>query len=117
MSKILVTDDSSFMRRVLVETLKKAGYDDILEAKSGTEVLEIVKNENVDLILLDVIMPNMNGIEVLKELNSKQKVIIVTAVGQEDIIDKAKSLGALGYITKPFELEQVLEEVKKALDL
>lgn len=115
MSKILITDNSVFTRRLLIGALKKVGYEEILEAKSGAETLEIINVGDIDLVLLDVIMPDMNGIDVLKKIGSTQKVIIVTAVGQEEIINQAKELGALGYITKPFKSKQVAEEVKKAL--
>lgn len=116
MSKILVTDDSLFMRRVIVDSLKKAGYEDVLEASSGEEALKTLESEKVDLVLLDVIMPDMNGIDVLKKIGNKQKVIIVTAVGQEEIIAQAKELGAVGYITKPFTAETALSEIKKVIE-
>lgn len=115
MAKIAVADDSNFMRQLLVGILNKAGYTDIIEAKDGVEALDICQNEKPDLLLLDIIMPNMDGLEVLNKIDTSQKVVVVTAVGQEKAIEEAKSLGVLGYIIKPFESKKIIEEVKKAL--
>ena len=115
MAKIVVADDSMFMRQLLIGILNRAGYNDIIEAKNGNEVIDIVKNEKPDLLLLDIIMPETDGMEVLKKLGASQKVIMVTAVGQEAVIEEAKTLGAVGYIVKPFDGKKILEEIKKVL--
>lgn len=116
MAKILVADDSQFMRKVLSDILNKNGYTDIVEAADGSEAIAKFDAEKPDLVLADIIMPNIDGMEVLKNLVPKgAKVIIVSAVGQDEMIAQAKASGALGYIVKPFEEKQVVEEVAKAL--
>ncbi|MFA5993572.1 MAG: response regulator [Parcubacteria group bacterium] len=116
MAKILISDDSQFMRKILSDILTKNGFDNIIEAVNGEQALEKFKTEKPDLMLLDVIMPEKDGIEVVKEVVPQgAKVIMVSAVGQDDMIKQAKDLGVLGYIIKPFEEKQVIDEVKRAL--
>lgn len=116
MSKILVADDSQFMRKVLTDILKKNGFDDLIEAENGTQAAEKYTTENPDLVLMDIIMPEKDGIAVLKEIAPKgANVIIISAVGQEEMMKQATDGGAKGYIVKPFEEAQVLEEIKKVL--
>ena len=113
--KILVADDSAFMRNVLKNILENNGCKNFIEAADGNEALEKIKTEKPDLVLLDVIMPNVGGIEVIKEIGKQFKVIIISAVGQEKIVKEAESYGAIGYIIKPFDNNQVIEEVNKAI--
>lgn len=122
MAKILIADDSSFMRTMVVDILKKGGYQDFVEAKDGKDAIEKINSESVDLILLDIIMPELDGMGVLKELNKRKdagnpvpKVVVISAVGQEEMIEKARNLGVTDYLVKPFEEEKVLEVVKKVL--
>ena len=117
MKKVLVVDDSEFMRMVLKNILKEENYQ-IIETSDGTEAIEQFKVEKPDLVLLDIIMPKMDGVAVLdslKKINSDANVIMITAVGQEQIMEECQKLGAKGYIVKPFDEKQVLEEVKKVL--
>ncbi|MBT4153135.1 MAG: response regulator [Candidatus Magasanikbacteria bacterium] len=112
---ILLTDDSAFMRGVLKNILTEAGHTQFLEASNGKEALEIIKANSPALVLLDVIMPEMGGMDVLKEVGSTTNIVMVTAVGQDTTTEEAKSLGAKGYIVKPFEKAQVLEAVNAVL--
>lgn len=114
-AKILIADDSAFMRKVLIDILQGIGATNISEAENGKQAVEKVEAESPDLLLLDIIMPEMDGIEVLKAIGSKTKVIIISAVGQEGIIEEAKNNGALGFIVKPFDNTKVEEEIKKVL--
>ena len=114
--KILIADDSQFMRNVLKDILNKAGYNNLVECADGKECMEKYASEKPDLILLDIIMPEMNGIEVLKEIGTATKVIVISAVSQEKIIEEVKELGALDYIVKPFDNEKVIEAVGKAIN-
>ncbi|NCQ54712.1 response regulator [Candidatus Peregrinibacteria bacterium] len=117
-AKILLADDSAFMRKVLMDILTEAGFSDFLEAENGNQALELIEKESPDLVLLDIIMPELEGIGVLsklKELGNTTKVIVVSAVGQDAMIEEAKNLGAFGYVVKPFEGEKVLETIKSAL--
>jgi two-component system chemotaxis response regulator CheY len=104
------------MRKILSDILIKNGYDNIIEAVNGNQSVEKFKSEKPDLMLLDIIMPEKDGIEVVKEVVPLgAKVIMISAVGQDDMINQAKSLGILSYIIKPFEENQVIDEVKRAL--
>ncbi|HEX9664479.1 MAG TPA: response regulator [Patescibacteria group bacterium] len=111
--KILIADDSAFMRRVLKGILEKGGYTNTVEAENGRQALEKFKAEKPDLILLDIVMPEVDGIEVLKKIGSKANIIVISAVGQDVIMEDAKKSGAKGYIVKPFDEKEVLEEVNK----
>lgn len=114
-AKILLVDDSSFMRKVLRDILEKNGFSNFDEAENGEEGLEKFKSFQPDLVLLDIVMPKVDGIGFLKEAGSDAKVIVISAIGQDAIINEAKENGAMGYIVKPFENEQVMGEVEKVL--
>lgn len=113
--KILLADDSAFMRNVLKNILQNDGFGNFVEAGDGVEALAKIKSEKPDLVLLDLIMPEKGGVEVLKEIGKIQKVLVISAVGQDSIIKEAATLGAAGYIVKPFDNKQVIDEVNKAV--
>ena len=113
--KILIADDSEFMRNVLKDILKTSDYNNIIEADNGQTVIEKYKDESPDLILLDIIMPKVDGMSVLKEIGRKANILVISAMGQEKTIEEAKNLGAKGFVVKPFDREKVIEEVKKVL--
>ena len=119
MKKILIVDDSLFMRKMLKDVLSH-GHNKIIEAESGASALEQFKKEKPDLVLLDIIMPagEEEGIRVLQEIkksNPKAQVVMITAVGQNSIIEGCKKLGVKDYIVKPFDENQVVEIVEKYL--
>jgi len=120
MPKILIADDSQFMRNMLKDILVKEGHKDNLEAEDGIEALRILKSKKKpDLILLDIIMPNLGGLGVLRKMKKSdvsKRVIVVTAVGQEKMKEEAKKLGVENYIVKPFREKEVVEMVKKILE-
>ena len=115
MAKILIADDSQFMREVLKGLLHDAGYADTPECTDGKECIAKYTSEKPDLILLDIIMPEMDGIEVLKKIGHEAKVVVISAVGQEKMLEEAKKLGALDYIVKPFDEKKVLEVIRAVL--
>lgn len=117
--KILIADDSLFMRKVLSDMLSPK-YD-IVEADSAQKAEQLFKKEKPDMTLLDIIMPEGEeaGISVLKKIkkaDSKAKVIMITAIGQDTIMEECKKLGATDYITKPFDNQKILKTVAKYLD-
>lgn len=114
-TKILVADDSAFMRKVLIDILKEAGYTNVVEAENGKQALEKIDSDSPGLVLLDIIMPEVDGIEVLKQAGNKVNIMIISAIGQDGVMEEAKSYGAKGFIVKPFENEKVIEEVKKVI--
>ena len=120
MAKILITDDSEFMRSLVKKTLKENGYEDIVEASTGDEAVEKFQKENPDLVLLDIVMneplSGINALKKIKELNKEAKVIMITVVDQQKITDDAMAAGASGFITKPIDNAKLIEAVKKALE-
>jgi two-component system chemotaxis response regulator CheY len=112
-AKILIADDSAFMRKVLKDILRAAGFEDFVECGNGKECIEKYESENPKVILLDLIMPEVDGMGVLKKIGDKAKVLIISAVGQEKTLEEAKKLGASGYIIKPFDNRQVIKEIEK----
>ena len=117
MRKILIVDDQPGIRLLLNEVFKKEGYTPLLAA-NGMEALKIVEEELVDCVLLDMKIPGMNGLEILQHLKEKNEgtpVIMMTAYGEQELIDEAMKLGASNYFTKPFNIFEVLEEVNGIL--
>ena len=116
--RILIVDDSFYMRTMLKNMLTDAGYEVVGEAANGAQALEMASSTSPDLITLDVILPDNTGLDVLKSLRQIQpsaKVVMCSAVGQEVIVNEAIENGALAYIVKPFSDEKVLEIVGSAL--
>ena len=115
---VLLVDDSSTMRKIVGRSLRQAGLDfgTIFEAGDGLEALEVLEKESIDIVLSDINMPNMTGMEFLKEkatiaaIKDIPVVIISTETGN-DIIDEARSLGAAGSIKKPFTPDMVNETI------
>lgn len=116
--KVLVVDDFATMRRILRNILKQIGFKNIIEADDGKSALKELKKEKVDLILCDWNMPEMSGIELLKNIRSDNELkgipfVMVTAESQKDnIVDAVKS-GVSNYIVKPFTAETIAEKLNK----
>jgi len=111
-SKILVVDDSAFMRRIVRNILTRNGFDEIVEARDGLEAVKVFRRDSPDLVLLDIIMPGMGGIEVLRrimEIDGDAEVVMLTTVGQEEMRSECMRLGAVDYIVKPFEEERFVK--------
>ena len=117
MARILVVDDAAFMRMRCAKLLGEQGYD-VCEAANGIEALEKYKELGPDGVLLDITMPDMDGISTLKNLlqmDPKAKVAMVTAMGQKSMIIEALKSGAKDFVIKPFDGERVLAAVTKLL--
>ncbi len=118
MRNILIVDDQQGIRLLLNEVFKKEGYRTYL-ASNGIEALNIFKNEEIDCILLDMKIPGMNGMEILRELrlySDKINVVMMTAYGEQKLIDEAFQLGATKYFTKPFNIFEVRDAVNEILN-
>jgi len=120
--RALIIDDSSVMRKIVERSLRQAGIElsQVIEAGNGAEALEVLKESQVDLILCDINMPVMDGLEFVKQLpgvaNGKDvPVVMITTEGSESHVVQALSCGARGYIRKPFTPEQVREQVTPVL--
>ncbi len=114
MAKILTVDDAAFMRKVIKDTLSKAGYSDIHEAEDGAKAVEKYNEIKPDLVLMDITMPNMDGLEALKAIRAADpsaNVVMCSAMGQETMVIDAIRSGAKDFIVKPFKPERVLKTV------
>ncbi|HZG73728.1 MAG TPA: response regulator [Chondromyces sp.] len=116
--KVLIVDDQFGIRILLNEVLQKEGYN-TFQAANGIQALEIVDDHSPDLVLLDMKIPGMDGIEILKRMKQKDpdiKVIIMTAYGELDMIQEARNLGALTHFAKPFDIDDIRATVKKYIN-
>ena len=119
--RILIVEDDSFVMDIYQTKLGQAGYE-IIGADNGLEALKKIEKETFDLVLLDIIMPYMDGLEVLKKIKSQEKykklpIILLTNLSQKEEIDKGLSLGASYYLIKSqFTPSEVLEKIKIYLD-
>jgi two-component system chemotaxis response regulator CheY len=116
--RALIVDDSSVMRKIVERSLRQAGLDALVvyEAGSGAEGIEVLKTKTVDLILSDINMPIMDGLEFLRQISAQNlakdvPVIMITTESSEEHVKQAIQAGAKGYIRKPFTAEQVKERV------
>ncbi|MGN1387951.1 MAG: response regulator [Bacillus sp. (in: firmicutes)] len=117
--KILIVDDQFGIRILLNEVLQKEGYT-TFQAANGPQALGIAKEHELDLVLLDMKIPGMDGIEILRRLKEYDKdisVIIMTAYGELDMIQQAKDLGALTHFSKPFDIDDIRSIVKKYIPM
>ena len=112
---ILVCDDAAFMRMMIKDILTKNGYNVAGEAENGLKAIEKFNETKPDLVLMDITMPEMDGIQALKkikELDPAANVIMCSAMGQQAMVIEAIQSGAKDFIVKPFQAERVLEAVK-----
>lgn len=116
--RALIVDDSSVMRKIVERSLRQAGIDPLVvrEAGSGVEGLEVLRTEKVDLILSDINMPAMDGLEFVRQIRAQNlalgvPVVMITTESSEEHVKQAILAGARGYIRKPFTAEQVKERV------
>jgi len=120
MKKVLIVDDSTFMRTLLKQKLSDFKQTEIFEASNGKQAIKTAKEQKPDLILLDVVLPDINGEAVLSNLRNagiKSKIVMITAVGQKTVIERCEKLGINGYIIKPFndtKIAQLLDQTINA---
>ena len=117
MAKILVVDDAAFMRMRVSKLLLENGYE-VVEASTGREAVDSYKAEGPDGVLLDITMPDMDGLTALKEMRAHDpsaRVAMVTAMGQQAIVIEALKAGAKDFVVKPFDAGRVLAAIKKLL--
>lgn len=116
--KLLIVDDSMYMRTLIKDALTEAGYEVVGQASDGETAIDLAIELQPDIITLDNILPDMIGTDILRILKQEEeiesKVIMISAVGQKAVIDEALELGASGYIVKPFTNEQLVACIDKA---
>jgi len=122
-ARILIVDDSSVMRKIVERSLRQAGLEivQVLEASNGAEALVVAQNNALDLILSDINMPTMDGLEFVRRLRGVENaknvpVIMITTEAGESAVVQALSNGARGYIRKPFTPEQIKERIAPLLE-
>jgi two-component system, chemotaxis family, chemotaxis protein CheY len=118
MARVLIVDDAAFMRMMLKDILTKNGFEVVGEAPNGLRAIELYKSEKPDIVTMDITMPEMDGIQALKEIKAidpAAKIIMCSAMGQQAMVMDAIKSGAKDFIVKPFQPERVLESLKKVL--
>ena len=116
--KILLVDDAAFMRKMIKDTLSKNGYTELFEAVDGADAVEKFNEIGPDLVIMDITMPNMDGLEALKAIRAKDgnaNVVMCSAMGQESMVMDAVRSGAKDFIVKPFKPDRVISTVGKIL--
>ena len=122
--KVLIVDDAMFMRNMIAEIFngkkfKEEDFQVVAEAENGIEAVEKYKEHNPDIVTMDIVMPEMTGIEALKEImgmDSEANVVMCSALGQDSLVMEALDAGAKDFIVKPFQPEKVLDVVTRILD-
>lgn len=118
--RILITDDTIFTRTMLKSVLSANGFDEIIEAGDGQEAVDQYKAHKPSVVLMDITMPNKDGIAALEEIRAfdpEAKVIMCTAMGQKNMVVEAIRSGATDFIVKPFQTNRVLDSVRRALGM
>lgn len=117
-TKILIADDEALIRQDIKEILTESGYEVVAEAKDGHHALELAKVALPDLMILDIKMPNINGLEAAEEiqiaLNKRIPTVILTAYNQPELIQKAGDIGAFAYLTKPVKPQDLIASIETA---
>ena len=116
--KILLVDDAAFMRKMIKDTLTKNGYTEVFESVDGADAVEKFSEIGPDLVVMDITMPNMDGLEALKAIRAKDgsaNVVMCSAMGQESMVMDAVRSGAKDFIVKPFKPDRVLKTVTSIL--
>ena len=117
--KVLIVDDSMYMRTLISDALVSAGYEVVGQAANGEQAIDMAMELEPDLITLDNILPDMIGTDILRVLKQEEhidaSVIMISAVGQDSVIQEGMSLGASDYIVKPFTAESLVDAVNKVM--
>ncbi len=119
MARILIVDDAKFMRMTLSNILTKANHEIVGEGENGIEAVELYRKLNPDLVTLDITMPEMSGLDAIREIRKEfpqAKVIMCSAMGQQKMVVEAIEAGAKDFIVKPFDEGRVLEAINRVLN-
>ncbi len=118
MKNVMIVDDTMFMRLSIRKMLEKYDFNVVGEAKNGLEAVDLYKKLKPDIVTMDITMPEMSGIDALKNIISfdpKAKVVMISALGQETMVKEAIILGAKTFIVKPFQEERIIQTLNKLL--
>ena len=115
---VLICDDAIFMRTMISDILQQSGFEIIGEAESGLEAIEKYKQLRPDLVTMDIVMPDMGGIDAVREitkLDANARILMCSAMGQQALVVEAIQAGAKDFVVKPFQPSRVLEAVQRVL--
>jgi two-component system, chemotaxis family, chemotaxis protein CheY len=115
---VLVCDDAIFMRTMISDILSQAGYDVVGEAETGAQAIEKYKQLKPDLVTMDIVMPDLGGIEAVREImkfDAAARILMCSAMGQQALVVEAIQAGARDFVVKPFQPSRVLEAVQRVL--
>jgi two-component system chemotaxis response regulator CheY len=115
---VLVCDDAVFMRTLLSDILSQSGFEVIGEAETGVEAIERYKQLRPDLVTMDIVMPDMGGIDAVREItkfDSEARILMCSAMGQQALVVEAIQAGAKDFVVKPFQPSRVLEAVQRVM--
>jgi two-component system chemotaxis response regulator CheY len=118
-ARIMLVDDTAFMRRMLRDILTKEGFEVIAEAANGREAVAAYRKARPDLVIMDITMPEMDGIAATSEIvdeDAAARILMCSALGQQELIIEALEAGGLDFVVKPFLPAKVLEAVRKVLE-
>ncbi len=116
--RILVVDDAAFIRKMIREILTPLGYEIVGEADNGEKAVELYRKLKPDLVTMDITMKGLSGLDaakIIKREDPNARIIMVTAMGQEDYVKEAIKIGVKDFVVKPFSKERFIEAVEKAL--
>jgi two-component system chemotaxis response regulator CheY len=115
---VLVVDDAIFMRTMIGDILKQAGFEVVGEASSGVEAVQKYKELGPDLVTMDIVMPDMGGIDAVREIikeDPEARILMCSAMGQQGLVVEAIQAGARDFVVKPFQPSRVIEAVQRLL--
>ncbi len=117
--KVLLVDDAKFARKVALKALQNSGFDNVIQAASAVEAMDMFEKEKPDLVLLDITLPDNSDLSLLEKLIEKDpdaKIIMISAIGQELIIEDSLKAGAKAFITKPYSEKEFHETIFNVLE-
>lgn len=116
MARIMIVDDAEFMRMIIRDILLMHGHEVVAEVNDGEEAIQIYLEVKPDIVLMDIIMPDMDGKEALQKIltmDPEAKIVICSSIGQQAFITESMKIGAMGFIVKPFEPDGMLDVIRK----
>lgn len=118
--KVLVVDDSGVIRQIGTMALKSAGFE-VIDAVDGKDALQKAKSDQFDLVITDINMPEMDGIELIKELRGLKEykfipIIVLSTLAQQEKVDEGKQAGASGWLFKPFDKKKLMDAIRKVVE-
>lgn len=118
MKRVLVVDDAVFMRKTISGALLEAGFEVAGEAKTGVEAVKKYKELNPDVVTMDITMPDMDGINAIKKIKEYDPncyIIVISAMGQDDMVKEALVAGAKNFLVKPLKMETIVDTLKRVI--